>query len=97
MKQRLFGGGGGVLTFVRPVKARGSHAHHLCPGPFKYFKPCPTSLFWGDFVNSWADLVEELVPQAVASAIEANKGMRSGLPRDYLDYTGVVHSDKVNP
>ncbi|CAN0196904.1 unnamed protein product [Pylaiella littoralis] len=44
--------------------------------------------------NCWADLVEGLVPQAVASAIQANQGMRSGLPRDYLEYMGVVHSDE---
>lgn len=48
-----------------------------------------------DVLASWADLVEGLVPQAVASAIQANQGMRSGLPRDYLEYMGVVHSDEV--
>ena len=45
--------------------------------------------------SSWADLVEELVPQAVASAVRTNKGLRSGLPQDYLDFMGVVHSDEV--
>ncbi|CAM9380088.1 unnamed protein product [Scytosiphon promiscuus] len=44
--------------------------------------------------NCWADLVEGLVPQAVASAIQANRELRSGLPRDYLDYMGAVHSDE---
>ncbi|CAN0028044.1 unnamed protein product [Ascophyllum nodosum] len=45
--------------------------------------------------NCWADLVEELVPQAVASAVRTNKGLRSGLPQDYLDFMGVVHSDET--
>ncbi|CAN0353752.1 unnamed protein product, partial [Laminaria digitata] len=45
--------------------------------------------------NCWADLVEGLVPQALASAIQSNRGLRSGLPRDYLDYMGVVHSDEA--
>lgn len=45
--------------------------------------------------SSWADLVEGVVPQAVASAVQANLGLRSGLPRDYLEYMGVVHSDEV--
>ncbi|CAM9245303.1 unnamed protein product [Ectocarpus fasciculatus] len=44
--------------------------------------------------NCWADLVEGLVPQAVASAVQANQDLRSGLPRDYLEYMGVVHSDE---
>ncbi|CAM9206887.1 unnamed protein product [Ectocarpus sp. 13 AM-2016] len=44
--------------------------------------------------NCWADLVEGLVPQAVASAVQANQELRSGLPRDYLEYMGVVHSDE---
>eukprot|EP00903_Cladosiphon_okamuranus_P011309 g10664.t1 len=44
--------------------------------------------------NCWADLVEGLVPQAVASAVQANVGLRAGLPRDYLEYMGVVHSDE---
>lgn len=35
------------------------------------------------------------MPQAVASAIQANRELRSGLPRDYLDYMGAVHSDEV--
>ena len=46
-------------------------------------------------LSSWADLVEGLVPQALASAIQSNRGLRAGLPRDYLDYMGVVHSDEV--
>lgn len=39
--------------------------------------------------------MEGVVPQALASALQANQVLRGGLPRDYLDYMGVVHSDEV--
>lgn len=39
--------------------------------------------------------MEGLVPQALASALQANQVLRGGLPRDYLDYMGVVHNDEV--
>lgn len=39
--------------------------------------------------------MEGLVPQALASALQMNQVLRRGLPRDYLDYMGVVHSDEV--
>ena len=41
--------------------------------------------------------MEGLIPQAVASAIQSSQALRGGLPRDYLNYMGVVHSDEVNP
>ncbi|XP_076464273.1 ribosomal oxygenase 1-like isoform X2 [Babylonia areolata] len=44
--------------------------------------------------NTWGDLLEKLVPQALATAIEENVEFRSGLPRDYLNYMGIVHQDK---
>lgn len=44
---------------------------------------------------SWGDLIEGLIPQAVASAIQSSQALRAGLPRDYLEYMGVVHSDEV--
>lgn len=45
--------------------------------------------------GSWGDLIEGLIPQAVASAIQSSQALRGGLPRDYLNYMGVVHSDEV--
>ncbi|KAL8610962.1 hypothetical protein ACOMHN_042578 [Nucella lapillus] len=44
--------------------------------------------------NTWGDLLEKLVPQALAMAIEENVEFRRGLPRDYLNYLGIVHQDK---
>ena len=37
----------------------------------------------------------QLVPQALQIAIEEDVEFRQGLPRDYLNYMGIVHSDKV--
>lgn len=45
--------------------------------------------------NSWADFMELLIPQAIASLVNRSVEMRSSLPSDYLTYTGVVHSDMI--
>ncbi|KAJ1460990.1 cupin superfamily protein-domain-containing protein [Pelagophyceae sp. CCMP2097] len=42
--------------------------------------------------NSWADLLEEAVPLALARAIDARPEMRRSLPRDYLHYAGLQHA-----
>ncbi|KAK7504202.1 hypothetical protein BaRGS_00004506 [Batillaria attramentaria] len=44
--------------------------------------------------NTWGDLLERLVPRALQLAIEENVELRQGLPRDFLNYMGIVHSDK---
>ncbi|CAM9735859.1 unnamed protein product, partial [Discosporangium mesarthrocarpum] len=46
--------------------------------------------------NCWADFLETLLPQAMASAALKNLSLRRGLPRDYLSYMGVTHSDEVS-
>ena len=38
----------------------------------------------------------QLLPQALAAAIEESVEFRRGLPRDYLVYMGIVHQDKVS-
>ncbi|TMW60699.1 hypothetical protein Poli38472_000741 [Pythium oligandrum] len=43
--------------------------------------------------NTIGNYLETLIPQAVASAITSNIGLRRSLPRDYLDFMGVMHSD----
>nr|CCA22892.1 nucleolar protein putative [Albugo laibachii Nc14] len=43
--------------------------------------------------NAYADLMEVLIPQALQSAIQSNLSMRKSLPRNYLSYMGVMHSD----
>lgn len=44
--------------------------------------------------NSIGNFLEVLLPQAIASAIETNVALRRSLPRDYLEYMGVMHSDR---
>ncbi|KAK7104186.1 ribosomal oxygenase 1-like [Littorina saxatilis] len=44
--------------------------------------------------NTWGDILEKLVPQALAMAIEENIEFRRGLPHDFLSYMGIVHQDK---
>ena len=39
----------------------------------------------------------QLVPQALAVAMEEDVDMRRGLPTDYLQYMGVANSDSDNP
>ncbi|KAL8212974.1 UNVERIFIED_CONTAM: Ribosomal oxygenase 1 [Gekko kuhli] len=47
--------------------------------------------------NSWGDLLEKLLPAALQMAIEEDVEYRQGLPIDYLEYTGVVNSDVIDP
>jgi lysine-specific demethylase/histidyl-hydroxylase NO66 len=44
-------------------------------------------------LNSYADLLETCVPQAVASVVEKTIAIRKSLPPDYLEYLGVAASD----
>ncbi|RQM31048.1 hypothetical protein B5M09_007046 [Aphanomyces astaci] len=43
--------------------------------------------------NCVGNLLETLLPQALAGAIASNVDLRKSLPRDYLGYMGVMHSD----
>ncbi|XP_077178827.1 ribosomal oxygenase 1 [Paroedura picta] len=47
--------------------------------------------------NSWGDLLEKLLPAALQMAMEEDVEYRQGLPRDYLEYTGVLNSDVIDP
>ncbi|XP_054828196.1 ribosomal oxygenase 1 [Eublepharis macularius] len=47
--------------------------------------------------NSWGDLLEKLLPAALQMAIEEDVEFRQGLPIDYLEYTGVLNSDVIDP
>ncbi|GMI46005.1 hypothetical protein TrCOL_g12722 [Triparma columacea] len=46
---------------------------------------------------SWAFMLEEVLPEAVkracAGAGAEGEGMRAGIPRDFLDYMGVMHDN----
>ena len=42
-------------------------------------------------LNSWTDLLEKLLPAALASASADHTEFREGLPRDYLSFMGVAH------
>ncbi|XP_070164345.1 ribosomal oxygenase 1 isoform X2 [Polyergus mexicanus] len=42
--------------------------------------------------NSWCDLLEKLLPQALKRAAETDSRFREGLPLEYLKYTGIAHS-----
>lgn len=43
--------------------------------------------------NTIGNFLEVLLPEAVAAAINSNVSLRRSLPRDYLGYMGVMHSD----
>ncbi|CAM9707862.1 unnamed protein product, partial [Phaeothamnion confervicola] len=43
--------------------------------------------------NCWADFVERLLPEAIRSATQKLRSLRQGLPRDYLDYMGVMNAE----
>ncbi|XP_068088266.1 ribosomal oxygenase 1 isoform X2 [Hyperolius riggenbachi] len=47
--------------------------------------------------NSWADLLEKLMPAALQIAAEEDVEFRRGLPIDYLDYMGVQNTDSEDP
>lgn len=44
---------------------------------------------------SWASMLEEVLPEAVKRACGGAEGerMRAGMPRDFLDYMGVMHDN----
>lgn len=46
--------------------------------------------------NTTGNFLEVLVPEAIAAAINTNVGLRRSLPRDYLNYMGVMHSDMAD-
>lgn len=46
--------------------------------------------------NSWGDLLQKLLPAALQMAIEDDVEYRQGLPRDYLEYMGVLNSDRTD-
>lgn len=46
--------------------------------------------------NSWGDILEKLLPEALKNAIETNSEFRQGLPIDYLRYNGYVYSGIQN-
>ncbi|XP_034240960.1 ribosomal oxygenase 1-like isoform X2 [Thrips palmi] len=47
--------------------------------------------------NSWADLLEKLVPAALSCAINEDEDFRKGLPLDAMNHLGAVHSDSESP
>ncbi|KAF4316426.1 hypothetical protein BBO99_00008056 [Phytophthora kernoviae] len=44
--------------------------------------------------NTIGNFLETLIPQALGGAINSHVDLRRSLPRDYLDYIGVMHSDR---
>ncbi|GFS24760.1 bifunctional lysine-specific demethylase and histidyl-hydroxylase NO66-like [Elysia marginata] len=48
-------------------------------------------------MNTWGDLLMKLLPSAIEMAIEENPAFRVGLPRNFLNYMGIVHSEKDLP
>ena len=44
--------------------------------------------------NSWADLLEKIVPNALQTAIKEDLDFRRGLPTDYKLYMGLQNSDR---
>lgn len=44
--------------------------------------------------NSWGNFFEELIPEALKTSIESNSEFRQGLPLNYLNEIGCVHSNK---
>ncbi|CAH1264292.1 RIOX1 [Branchiostoma lanceolatum] len=47
--------------------------------------------------NTWGDLMEKLVPAALATAFSEDVEFRQALPRDYLDYMGLANTDMDDP
>ncbi|XP_068217942.1 ribosomal oxygenase 1 [Palaemon carinicauda] len=44
--------------------------------------------------NSWGHYLEKLLPQALNLAMSEDVEFRRGIPRQYLDYMGIVHMDR---
>ncbi|XP_023323397.1 ribosomal oxygenase 1 isoform X2 [Eurytemora carolleeae] len=47
-------------------------------------------------LNSWTDLLEKLLPAALAVASQEDVEFRQGLPRNYLSCLGAVHSENTS-
>ncbi|XP_069686881.1 ribosomal oxygenase 1 [Periplaneta americana] len=47
--------------------------------------------------NTWGDLLLQLMPSAVQNAIDKDVEYRKGLPRGYLEYMGLIHSEEKSP
>lgn len=43
--------------------------------------------------NTWGDFLEKLLPTAIKIAMDEDVEFRKSLPRDYLSYMGIVHSE----
>ncbi|XP_012285002.1 ribosomal oxygenase 1 [Orussus abietinus] len=43
--------------------------------------------------NSWGDFLEKLIPEALKCAINSNIEYREGLPLNYLQHIGLVHTE----
>ena len=46
--------------------------------------------------TSWADFMEKLLPRALELAVEEDVEFRRGLPLDYLNHVGVIHSEQTS-
>jgi lysine-specific demethylase/histidyl-hydroxylase NO66 len=48
---------------------------------------------------AWIDYLEMLIPEALAAAADSAKStsLRQGLPRNFLDYMGVIHDQPEDP
>ena len=47
-------------------------------------------------LNSYGDLLEQLLPSALKMAMQEDIEFRRGLPVDYLRHLGVAHSDQTS-
>lgn len=47
--------------------------------------------------NTWADFLAITLPRALEIAAEEHVELRRSVPRDVLEYMGVVHSDSSDP
>eukprot|EP00088_Acartia_fossae_P053775 TRINITY_DN6138_c0_g1_i1.p1 TRINITY_DN6138_c0_g1~~TRINITY_DN6138_c0_g1_i1.p1 ORF type:complete len:508 (+),score=61.53 TRINITY_DN6138_c0_g1_i1:35-1558(+) len=47
-------------------------------------------------LNSWTDLLEKLLPAALEVAAQEDVEFREGLPRNYLNIAGAVHSESTS-
>jgi lysine-specific demethylase/histidyl-hydroxylase NO66 len=47
--------------------------------------------------NTWADFLAVTLPRALELASEEHVELRRSVPRDVLDYMGVINSDSTDP
>ena len=45
-------------------------------------------------LNSWGEYMKQLVPAALDMAISEDAHFREGLPVNFLEYMGVMHSER---